>query len=63
MLEWRKSPHWDTVDRLYDEYLSRAGSLVAADRRGYDLAWQVFFAFNVLLYEIQKREENGEVAE
>jgi hypothetical protein len=58
--QWNENPRWTTAHRLYKErYVLSDYS--DDDDTACELAWQVFFQLHVMPYEIQKREENGEV--
>lgn len=54
--EWRESPRWKTVDRLFREVVP-GGDVDTAQR----LAFMVFFVKHVMPYEEQKAKENGDI--
>lgn len=72
---WRKEPRWTTADAIHAEFVMDTEDNAflealysKAPTTGWNelcnaasLAWQVFFQFYVLPYEIQKRKENGDI--
>lgn len=58
--QWIENPRWTTAHNLFvSRYELSDGTIT--DDAACDLAWQVFFQLHVMPYELQKREENGEV--
>lgn len=53
--EWRKDPRWSTADKLL------AHIIPCSEKRAEVLAYLVFFVLHVIPYELEKREEHGEV--
>lgn len=64
---WRKNPCWTTAHLIYESVTNNVSPQTGyevtyhANQLALRLAWQVFFQLHVMPYEIQKREENGEV--
>jgi hypothetical protein len=56
---WKVSPRWTTVHEIYADVLMGRASL--NDTAALQLAWQVFFNLHVIPYELQKRQENGDI--
>ena len=73
--KWKANPRWTTVHEIYKELLIKdRGKFVIYNeiegciKRDLDddyvaqnLAWQVFFQLYVMPYELNKREENGNI--
>lgn len=59
--EWKKSPRWTTADKIYESVKLNPMFYPASEQRAKELAWQVFFQLHVMPYEIQKRNENGDI--
>lgn len=59
--EWRINPRWNTAHNIYRKTQSGRAILDPDDLAARDLAWQVFFQLHVMPYELQKREENGDI--
>ncbi len=57
--EWKADPRWTTADRIYEAVQEQYEA--KEFQRAKELAWQVFFQFYVLPYEMKKRWENGEI--
>ncbi len=59
---WRKSRRWTTAHEIYlDLMAKRRDTPVGDDLAAAELAWQVFFVMEVLPYEEDKKELNGDV--
>jgi len=62
MEKWRASKRWTTVHEIYNEMAENFDYLSTADQQtAKRLAWEVFFALEVVPYELEKRKENGDV--
>lgn len=61
--EWKEERRWTTAHKIYEEMVNRIANKNWTDdtKRAYELAWQVFFAREVMKYEEEKSIENGEV--
>lgn len=57
--EWKKERRWTTADTIYAAVMHKDESL--AEQRAKELAWQVFFVLQVMEYELEKMEENGDI--
>ena len=58
--KWRADKRWTTVHEIYQQIVNTR-HLFAYTSAAQDLAWQVFFALEVIPYELQKRKENGDI--
>ena len=57
---WKANPRWTTAHNIHRDFIYTVDNdpdCFAA----YSLAWQVFFFFYVLPYEIEKCRENGNI--
>lgn len=63
MQEWNKKRRWTTADKIYAQVCEyhKQRKLPFEPLRALDLAWQVFFTKEVMLYELEKEEENGPI--
>jgi hypothetical protein len=77
--EWKKNPQWTTAHNIYERMIRRLAGVswdgenpelipkikddIYQRKAAYQLAWQVFFQFYVIPYELKKREENGDFRE
>jgi len=61
MDQWHTEPRWTTAHSIYRKMTTDLWAKVMEpdDRLAYELAWQVFFAVEVVSYELRKRYENG----
>lgn len=58
MRDWKDNRSWSTFHQMTKNMLNDINEEESIARF---LAWQVFFALNVLPYEIEKRKENGDI--
>jgi hypothetical protein len=63
MDQWHRNRRWSTVDTIYAQVAEyhTAGKLPKESLRALDLAWQVFFIMQVVSYEEEKRDLNGDI--
>jgi hypothetical protein len=62
MKQWKDTPKWRTVHQLYLEHLAnRTSGMNDDDYTAAELAWQVFFALEVVPYEKAARKRNGAI--
>ncbi len=58
---WKAEPRWTMAHNIYKEImyapLLETEDMEAAQR----LAWQIFFQFYVIPYELEKQEQNGDI--
>jgi len=54
--KWSVKPRWTTAHCQYAKIFKKTDKQAAKE-----LAWWVHFVLNVIPYEIEKREENGDV--
>ena len=68
--EWAKEKRWTTAHNIYKKYLIQIDHLYELKGTKWSthdtitalhLAWQVFFNFHVMPYEVEKEAENGEI--
>lgn len=62
--EWKKDPRWTTAHIMYEDHWNKVRQhkyATDSDTVAADLAWQVFFQLYVMPYELQKRQENGDI--
>lgn len=61
--EWKKERRWTTADRIYDQVCEfhKQRKLPREQLRALDLAWQVFFADEVMSYEKEMKAKNGAI--
>lgn len=57
---WREAPQWTTAHNLLVATLEDDPGSVH-DAAAKILTWEVFFNLHVMPYEMQKREQNGDV--
>lgn len=57
--EWKKERRWTTADNIYKTV--KRPETVGEEQRAKELAWQVFFVLQVMPYEEEKMEENGDI--
>ncbi len=57
-LEWDKERRWTTAHNQYKRVFKKSNKQAAKE-----LAWWVHFVLNVIPYEVEKRDENGDVFE
>ena len=67
---WRDNPRWTTAHEIYKDmiynrnhinYGEYAGEDEYDEQIAYELAWDVFFQLHIIPYELQKRNENGDI--
>ena len=63
MQRWNETRRWTTAHNIYKEWaVKRTDPQMKEDEIvAGDLAWQVFFAMEVMPYELAQREKNGDV--
>jgi hypothetical protein len=69
VIRWKKQPRWTTAHNIYKEMTdilrqSHVSDLFRKDCdqcAAYKLAWQVFFQLYVMPYELEKRQQNGDI--
>jgi len=60
--QWRANPRWTTAHEIYrDLMISPTVAIDVNEQVARRLAWQVFFQLHVIPYELQKRDENGDI--
>lgn len=61
--KWKREPKWATANKLFHGLMNDTGEdfIEEVDMSAALLAWQVFFSLHVMPYELQKREENGDI--
>jgi hypothetical protein len=67
MNEWKYERRWTTADRIYQRVRTPEHDREVASVEQFqqqcakELAWQVFFVLQVMPYEEEKMEENGDI--
>ena len=70
MTEWKESRRWTTAHNLYKRLVVNTDHFIEIKDTKYTiqdkitalhLAWQVFFVKEVMVYEEEKIEENGDI--
>lgn len=59
--EWYQSRRWSTAHRIFEHLYDELEEASRFEKAAKELAWQVFFQLHVMPYELQKREENGDI--
>lgn len=58
--KWNAERRWSTVDSIYASVRFSDDEL-QGEQRAKELAWQVFFLLEVMPYELEKQELNGDI--
>ena len=60
---WKAHPRWTTAHDIYRDMIAQSRDRGLQSRAAQHLAWQVFFQLHVMPYELQKRQEKGDINE
>jgi hypothetical protein len=62
---WNSSRRWTTAHEIYRDMRVNTNKMTLAQdvdkRTAHELAWQCFFQFKVVSYELEKEKENGTI--
>ncbi len=61
---WNKGPRWTTAHKIYKKLSldkQAASPMITDEIVATDLAWQAFWSFYVLPYEIEREKEHGTI--
>lgn len=59
--EWKAAPRWTTAHNIYKAMMYDGNDSCADSFIAHQLAWQVFFVWYVIPYELKKCKENGDI--
>ena len=59
--QWKENPRWTTAHEIFRDYVLKGFMGDDDEAAARSLAWQIFFQLHVMPYEMEKRQQHGDI--